>query len=105
LGEFKAAPDIRQNGPAAGGGYVLPAGPKVKEGRNQPAPLTFKCAAPDQPKSGTWTVAANHKPVSGGVGNRGRWNLLLCLRLEAQGHVVRAVVTLALARSRLPPAP
>jgi hypothetical protein len=29
-GEFKAAPDIRQNGPAAGGGYVLPAGPKVK---------------------------------------------------------------------------
>jgi hypothetical protein len=29
-GEIKAAPDIRQNGPAAGGGYVLRAGPKVK---------------------------------------------------------------------------
>src|SRR3979411_730113 len=29
-GEFKAAPDIRQSGPAAGGGYVLRAGPKVK---------------------------------------------------------------------------
>src|SRR3979411_1002540 len=29
-GDFKAAPDIRQNGPAAGGGYVLRAGPKVK---------------------------------------------------------------------------
>jgi hypothetical protein len=29
-GDFKAAPDIRQSGPAAGGGYVLRAGPKVK---------------------------------------------------------------------------
>jgi hypothetical protein len=29
-GEFKAAPDIRQSGPAAGGGYVLREGPKVK---------------------------------------------------------------------------
>jgi len=52
LGEFKAAPDIRQNGPAAGGGYVLPAGPKVKERRNPPAPPQFKCAPPDQLKSG-----------------------------------------------------
>jgi hypothetical protein len=29
-GKFKAAPDIRQSGPAAGGGYVLRAGLKVK---------------------------------------------------------------------------
>jgi hypothetical protein len=29
-GDFKAAPDIRSSGPAAGGGYVLRAGPKVK---------------------------------------------------------------------------
>jgi hypothetical protein len=29
-GDFKAAPDIRQNGPAAGGGYVLRTRPKVK---------------------------------------------------------------------------
>src|SRR3981081_4317055 len=29
-GDFKAAPDIRTSGPAAGGGYVLRAGPKVK---------------------------------------------------------------------------
>src|SRR5260370_41316198 len=29
-GDFKAAPDIRQSGPAAGGGYVLRTGPKVK---------------------------------------------------------------------------
>jgi hypothetical protein len=33
-GDFKAAPDIRQNGPAAGGGYVLRAGRKVKAARN-----------------------------------------------------------------------
>jgi len=32
-GDFKAAPDIRQSGPAAGGGYVLRAGLKVKEFR------------------------------------------------------------------------
>jgi len=30
FGEFKAAPDIRINGPAAGGGYLLPVGQKVK---------------------------------------------------------------------------
>jgi hypothetical protein len=29
-GDFKAAPDIRQSGPAAGGGYVLRTGVKVK---------------------------------------------------------------------------
>jgi hypothetical protein len=29
-GEFKAAPDIRQNGPAAGSGYVLRSRGKVK---------------------------------------------------------------------------
>ena len=29
-GEFKAAPDIRLSGPAAGGGYVLREQPKVK---------------------------------------------------------------------------
>src|SRR5882724_6074132 len=29
-GEIKAAPDIRQSGPAAGGGYVLRRAPKVK---------------------------------------------------------------------------
>src|ERR1700761_6805540 len=29
-GDFGAAPDIRQNGPAAGGGYVLRVRPKVK---------------------------------------------------------------------------
>jgi len=29
-GNFKAAPDIRFNGPAAGGGYLLPVGQKVK---------------------------------------------------------------------------
>jgi hypothetical protein len=29
-GDFKAAPDIRQNGPTAGGGYVLRKAPKVK---------------------------------------------------------------------------
>jgi hypothetical protein len=34
-GEFKAAPDIRQSGPAAGGRYVLRARPKVKAGRNR----------------------------------------------------------------------
>jgi hypothetical protein len=33
--DFKAAPDIRQSGPAAGGGYVLRARPKVKVARNQ----------------------------------------------------------------------
>jgi len=32
-GNLKAAPDIRQSGPAAGGGYVLPVGQKVKVGR------------------------------------------------------------------------
>jgi hypothetical protein len=40
-GDFKAAPDIRQSGPTAGGGYVLRARPKVKaggtEGRTQGA--------------------------------------------------------------------
>jgi len=35
--DFKAAPDIRQSGPAAGGGYVLPAQPKVKVRRNRRA--------------------------------------------------------------------
>jgi hypothetical protein len=30
FGDFKAAPDIRACGPAAGGGYVLRAGAKVK---------------------------------------------------------------------------
>jgi hypothetical protein len=34
-GDFKAAPDIRQNGPAASSGYVLRAGPKVKENWNR----------------------------------------------------------------------
>src|SRR5882724_10040139 len=29
-GDFKAAPDIRLSGPAAGGGYLLPDGAKVK---------------------------------------------------------------------------
>src|SRR5882724_2312190 len=29
-GEFKAAPDIRLSGPAAGGGYLLPVEEKVK---------------------------------------------------------------------------
>jgi hypothetical protein len=29
-GDFNAAPDIRQSGPAAGGGYVLRPGSKVK---------------------------------------------------------------------------
>jgi hypothetical protein len=29
-GDFKAAPDIRLSGPAAGGGYVLRVGVKVK---------------------------------------------------------------------------
>jgi len=33
-GIFKAAPDIRINGPAAGGGYVLRNRPKVKVMRN-----------------------------------------------------------------------
>jgi hypothetical protein len=33
-GIFKAAPDIRINGPAAGGGYVLRNRPKVKVRRN-----------------------------------------------------------------------
>jgi hypothetical protein len=33
-GEFKAAPDIRQSGPAAGGGYVLRKDQKVKALRN-----------------------------------------------------------------------
>src|SRR4030088_3168353 len=32
-GNLKAAPDIRPSGPAAGGGYVLPVGQKVKVGR------------------------------------------------------------------------
>jgi hypothetical protein len=30
FGEFKAAPEIRQNGPTAGAGYVLRVRPKVK---------------------------------------------------------------------------
>jgi hypothetical protein len=34
-GDFKAAPDIRQSGPAAGGGYVLRTGVKVKAGGNR----------------------------------------------------------------------
>jgi hypothetical protein len=34
FGDFKAAPDIRHNGPAAGGGYVLRVRAKVKAGRN-----------------------------------------------------------------------
>src|ERR1700680_496214 len=34
-GDFKAAPEIRLSGPAAGGGYVLRAGPKVKAGGNR----------------------------------------------------------------------
>jgi|SRR5216683_7532736 len=34
-GNLKAAPDIRQSGPAAGGGYVLPVGQKVKVGRTE----------------------------------------------------------------------
>jgi hypothetical protein len=36
-GDFKAAPDIRQNGPAAGGGYVLRVGAKVKAGESPAA--------------------------------------------------------------------
>jgi hypothetical protein len=34
-GDFKAAPDIRINGPAAGGGYVLRTAPKVKVSGNR----------------------------------------------------------------------
>jgi hypothetical protein len=30
-GDFKAAPDIRRSGPAAGGGYLLRSAPKVKQ--------------------------------------------------------------------------
>jgi hypothetical protein len=37
-GIFKAAPDIRINGPAAGGGYVLRTGSKVKVRRERRAP-------------------------------------------------------------------
>jgi hypothetical protein len=40
FGDFKAAPDIRQNGPAAGAGYVLRGTPKVKVG-NPPAPAPY----------------------------------------------------------------
>jgi hypothetical protein len=35
---FKAAPDIRINGPAAGGGYVLRTASKVKVAGNRRAP-------------------------------------------------------------------
>ncbi len=34
-GDFRAAPDIRQSGPAAGGACVLRTGEKVKVGRNR----------------------------------------------------------------------
>jgi hypothetical protein len=39
-GDFKAAPDIRISGPAAGGGYVLRTGPKVKVSGRQADPAT-----------------------------------------------------------------
>jgi hypothetical protein len=38
-GFFKAAPDIRQNGPAAGAGYVLRTRLKVKAGGNRAGPM------------------------------------------------------------------
>lgn len=49
-GDFKAAPDIRQSGPAAGGGYVLRTGPKVKVSG------TAHSNGPelDRPKSRAW---------------------------------------------------
>jgi hypothetical protein len=41
-GEFKAAPDIRQSGPAAGSGYLLRNPPKVKLRGTEARPLGLK---------------------------------------------------------------
>src|SRR5450756_358978 len=48
-GDFKAAPDIRQNGPAASSSYVLRAGPKVKVSWNRDIGVGSK--APEGPCS------------------------------------------------------
>jgi hypothetical protein len=70
-GEFKAAPDIRQNGPAAGGGYVLRAGQKVK---------VAGTAGLADPFDGGGTGSVKMKDRSGG--NCGDWHRLPIL-LEA----------------------
>jgi hypothetical protein len=45
-GNFKAAPDIRLSGPAAGGGYVLRAGQKVKICGCREAPRSLAASEP-----------------------------------------------------------
>jgi hypothetical protein len=47
----KAAPEIRQSGPAAGGGYVLRRGLKVKARGNRSCPAFDRCARWNPPTS------------------------------------------------------
>ena len=67
-GDFKAAPDIRVNGPAAGGGYLLPVGQKVKV--RPPGPQGGLARKAVIPCTGLWLttgIAANSNPNNTGI--------------------------------------
>src|SRR5450756_2548228 len=72
-GDFKAAPDIRQNGPAAGGGYVLRTGPKVKmrgiARRTSRNPIRQNQGLSRKDRSGL-AGAAGLEPATTGFGDR-----------------------------------
>src|SRR3954464_5327045 len=55
-GNFKAAPDIRLNGPAAGGGYLLPVGPNVK------VRALFRVVAPPRRSKGYQRLSPGAEP-------------------------------------------
>src|ERR1700712_1334337 len=57
-GNFKAAPDIRFNGPAAGGGYLLPVGQKVKVRGH------FKSVASQRRRKGYQRLRAEAEPAT-----------------------------------------
>src|SRR6185437_7541150 len=75
-GDFEAAPDIRQNGPAAGGGYVLRARPKVKVRGNPAGGRRDRRRAPKAGTVGVWDQqvkmagAAGLEPATTGFGDR-----------------------------------
>jgi hypothetical protein len=69
-GDFKAAPDIRQNGPAAGVGYVLRAGPKVKVlgNRRKSEPVTLAGAFFEPPRRARLLIFSNYMRTAGFFG-------------------------------------
>src|SRR5436190_10803807 len=60
-GEFLAAPDIRLNGPAAGGGYLLPERRKVKDDR----PLRHSASPVKCPKPVKFSTQNRLRPRRG----------------------------------------